>query len=575
MDDNSDKIKVILKIRQLKIVLLLFALIFFSCKTTHDDKPKSSEQPKSGEGRAPAGGLAEEIRGLVETGLLSSMTQAQEYIRNRDLGNVEFGRTMNGLITVIVRRVYPDSKLALANLDLPQTSNYNRIIREAEKGEYVHPGENSTDFFEYVLPFFAINNDTSRELLAAALKNLSKAGELKPNSVLPPYFSGYIYERMNQYQDADTSYKKAYSISNEFYPALIGSARIMALNGKKADAAALLSDLIIRYPDSLNVKRQLAVIYYDSKDWSRALPVIDDILQNDPRNGDLLLMKAHILIEQNNFSQANAPLDTYASINSNNRQYLFLRARLQAEGNRNRDSALNYLRSIIRNNPDDEEAVIYAASLLMDSQRASDQEEGRALLDRLRQMSGSSITVLSLSLRDAVRRENWKEAQGYLNRILPVRRTDQDLQDAYNTERGLNNNARALAFARELYERDTSKNEYAAVYISALIDNGRKEEASRLLESRIAAASAGTDKGRYFFLRSRIQTNEEAALGDLRSSLFEDPRNLDALIAMFEIYHRRREERRAVHYLRQALAISPDNPRLKRYETEYSALLKN
>jgi len=482
---------------------------------------------------------------------------------------------MNGIITVIVRLVYPDSKLALSNLDLPQTSVYNRIIREAERGEYVHPGENSTDFFEYILPFFAINNETNRELLAAALKNLSKASELKPNSVLPPYFSGLIYERLNRLTEAETAFKKAYSISGEFYPSLISLARLLALNGKRTEAAAMLSDLVIRYPDSLHIKRQLAVTYYESKDWTRAIPVIDDILQNDPRNGELLLIKAHILIEQGNFAQANAPLDVYASINSNNRQYLFLRARLQAEGNHNRDSAMNYLRSIFRTNPDDEEAVIYAAGLLSDSQRASDQEESRALLDRLRQMSGSSIAVLNLSLRDAVRRENWREAQGYLNKILAIRRTDQDLIDAYYIEHGLNNNARALTFARELYEKDTSKNEYISVYISALIDNGRKEEASRLLESRLAAASAGADKSRYFFLRSRVQTNEEAALGDLRSSLFEDPRNLDALIAMFEIYHRRREERRAVHYLRQALAISPDNPRLKRYETEYAALLKN
>jgi hypothetical protein len=42
---------------------------------------------------------------------------------------------------------------------------------------------------------------------------------------------------------------------------------------------------------------------------------------------------------------------------------------------------------------------------------------------------------------------------------------------------------------------------------------------------------------------------------------------------MFEIYHRRREERRAVYYLKQALAIAPENPRLKRYEAEYSGLL--
>jgi len=562
-----------LKIRQLKIVFLLLALVVFSCKSTPAKNPNSQEQPKTGDGKAPAGGLAEEIRTLVETGLLSSMTQAQELIRSRDLGNVEFGRTMNGIITLIVRRVYPDSKLALANIDFPQTSVYNRIIKEAEKGEYVHPGENSTDFFEYVLPFFAINNETSRELLTAALKNLAKADGLRPNSVLPIYFSGLIYERLNQLKDAEAAYKKAYAISNEFYPAIAGSARLLALNGKRAEAAALLSDLVIRYPDSLYIKQQLAITYYEGRDWLRAIPVVDDILKDDPRNGELLLMKARILIEQGNFTQANAALDTYASINSNNRQYLFLRARLQAEGNRNRDSALNYLRSIFRTNPDDEEAIVYAAGLLMESQRTSDQEEGRELLDRLRQLSGSSITFLSLSLRDAIRRENWKEAQGYLNKILPVRRTAQDLQDAYSVEHGLNNNAKALTYARELYEKDTSKNEYIAIYISALIDNGRRDEASRLLESRLAAASAGTDKSQYFFLRSRVQTNEEAALGDLRSSLFEDPRNLDALIVMFEIYHRRREERRAVHYLRQALAISPDNPRLKRYEEEYASLL--
>ena len=62
-------------------------------------------------------------------------------------------------------------------------------------------------------------------------------------------------------------------------------------------------------------------------------------------------------------------------------------------------------------------------------------------------------------------------------------------------------------------------------------------------------------------------------MNDLSSSLFEDPRNLDALTAMFGIYHRRRDERRAVYYLKQALAISPDNPQLRRYEAEYAGLL--
>jgi tetratricopeptide (TPR) repeat protein len=558
-------------------IFLIAAPVVFSCRSTPVETTSPViEQAEDNESEYISGGVADEIRGLVETGLLSSMTQALELIRSRELGGVDFGRMMNGIITVLVKNIYPDSMVQLPIFDLPQTYSYSRILREAERGVYVHPLEGSSDFFEYVLPFLAINGDTQSEILVNALSDLSKAGEMRPLSVLPPYFRALIFERMDQLTSADAEFKKAHEISGEFYPALTGIARIMSRTGRRDEAITVYSNLIIDYPDSLDIKRQLAITYYDNRDWSRAGPAVDELLQSEPRNGEFLLMRAHILIEQGSFTQANAPLDSYASIsanNANNRSYLFLRARIQAEGNRNRDSALNYLRSILRHNPDDEEAAIYAARLLMESQRPADQAEGRELLRNLQQTTGSSIIVLSLSLRDAIQRENWREAQTYLNRILIVRRTTQDLTDAYYVERGVGNNARALAFARELYERDTSNNDYVAVYISALIDNGRRDEASRMLESRLSAAVAGNERGRYYYLRSRLQNDEESTLADLRSSIFEDPRNLDALIAMFEIYHRRREERRAVHYLRQALAIAPDNPRLRRYEREYSTLL--
>ncbi len=464
-------------------------------------------------------------------------------------------------------------------IDLPQTHNYTRILREAETGNYIRPPEGSTDFFEYILPFLATNDTSSPEILNFALQDSQEAGILRPNSVLPPYFQGLIFEKQGKLPDAEAAFRKSYEISADFYPALSALARVLALSGKNQEAATILSDLVIRYPDNINIKKQLAVSYYNNKDWSRAGPAVDEILQKNPREEEFLLMKAHILIEQGNFSQAAAPLDTYASINANNannRFYLFLRARLQAEGNRNRDSALNYLRSILRSNPEDSEAELYAARLLMESQRPADLSEGRELLSRLQQApdsSNDSIEVLSLSLRDAVRQENWRAAQGYLNRILSVRRTAQDLIDAYYIERGLGNNSGALAFALELYQRDTSNNYYTSVYISALIDNGRRDEASDLLQNRLSSLSEGTERARFYFLRSRLQTNEENVLSDLRSCLFEDPRNLDGLIAMFEVYHRRREERRAVNYLRQALAIAPENPRLSRYEREYSALL--
>jgi tetratricopeptide (TPR) repeat protein len=480
---------------------------------------------------------------------------------------------MSGINTLLIKLVYPDSPAALPVIDLPQTFNYTRIIREAERGNYVRPPESSDDFFEYILPFLTVKEQTKPEVLSDIFRDLVKAGQLRPNSVLPPYFQGLIHERLGRLDQAEAAYNRAYDISGECYPALMNLARLKRLSGNTSEALSIFTDLVIRYPNSVGIKRQYAVTLLESGDFSRALSAVDEILFSTPRDGELLLIKARILIEQKQFPQANTILDTYASINSNNRDYLFYRARVQAEGNRNRDAAINYLRSILRTNANDADTLLYAATLLMDSARPADQDEGRALLARLQRISGSSVDILNLSLQDAIKRESWQEAQTFLNRVLAVRRTPADLISAYQVERSLGNNARALTYARELYEKNTSNNEYIAIYISALIDGGRREEASQMIESRLNSASSGNVKAQFFYLRSRIQTNDEAALGDLRSSIFEDPRNLDAVIAMFEIYHRQREERRAVYYLRQALAISPDNPRLKRYEKEYADLL--
>jgi uncharacterized protein HemY len=284
-------------------------------------------------------------------------------------------------------------------------------------------------------------------------------------------------------------------------------------------------------------------------------------------------MRAHVLVEQGQFLQAQAPLDLYASIDANNRLYLFLRARVQAEGYRNRDAALNYLRSILRSSPVDDEISVYAARLLMESGRSEDRQEGQDLLRRLLNAPAPSLTVINLALQDAIRREAWREARPYLDRLLSERRSSQDLLQAYTVERGMGNNAAALSFARELYERDTSNEEGISAYISALIDTGRQDEAGRMIENRLNSIAGGSLKSRYYYLRSRLRNNEESLMNDLRSSLFEDPRNLNALIAMFEIYHRRKDERRAVYYLKQALALAPDNPQIRRYEAEYGPLL--
>jgi tetratricopeptide (TPR) repeat protein len=573
--------------KTLFLAFLFSMTAFVSCKTASPARPASSggapgEKNESGQpglqpglqpANPPQGSVSEEIRRLIESGRLSSMLRASELIQERNLAGAEFGRVMNGIIFFITRQVYPDSVMQVPPPDLPQTNNYARILREAEKGNYVRPPDNSSDFFERALPFLSVNDNTPPGALLMIMEDLEKARGMRPLSVLPFYFRGAVFERLNLFDDAAASFASAYEISDECYPALVGVARAAELSGRSGEAAALLAGLAARYPGNMRIKKLLALSLYENGDWARAGQAADEILQKEPRDGEFLLMKADILIKDGQYAKALSPLETYSFLNPNNRLYLLLRAKAQYEGYRNRDSALKYLRAIISGDPDDEEALIFAASLLMESRKEAELAEGMEFLSRLQRISGSSAAALALSLQDAVLKESWREAKSFLTSLPAVRRDAQVLQNAYLVERGLGNNAAALAYAKELYGKDSSNNEYAAVYVSALIDNGMKEEASRMIENLLPASAGGADKSRFYYLRGRLRENDEAASGDFFSSLFEDPRNLDALIAMFEMCRGRKEARRAAYYLKQAISIAPSNPRLRRYETEYAALL--
>ncbi|MCL2382221.1 MAG: hypothetical protein FWC64_11655 [Treponema sp.] len=548
-------------------------------------------QPSGG-----GGGIVDQIRFHTERGTPESILYALEIIRSRDLGFTEFGRMMNFVNVTLLGTLYPSVRTQLPPRDPPLTHIYARILREVEAGVYTSPRPNSVDYLEFVLPFLAYYPDRSRspdgplqtgiaervvpaQRFLAVLPDLRRAQALNSESVLAGYFIGVVYEQTGRLQDASTQYSRMWDQFPEFFPAALGIARIMDTQSNLAEVMRFLQDVMAHFPGNLQVKRQLALAYYRLGNWPRAGALATAILQENSRDAKFVLMRAHILVEQGQFLSAQSPLDIFATINPSNTLYLFLRARVQAEGFNNRNAALNYLRTILRspqtpaNRDIHDQATVYAARLLLTSPVAQDQDEGRELLGHLMAVPSPSLEVIALALDDAIRREAWTAARGYLNRLLGQRRSFQDLLAAHTLERAQGNNAAALAFARELHRLAPANDDGIIAYISALIDSSLTAQASTMIENRLTAVPSGPLRSRYLYLRSRIRDTEALAMADLRSSLFEYPRNLDSLIAMFEIHHHRRDERRALYYLRQALAIAPDNPRLRRYAAEYALVL--
>ena len=527
------------------------------------DRGNVSREPKKAS-------LADEIRALIETGTPPSLLRALDLLRNRDVADTELGRTLSAIAVSLFKAVYPALVADLPQADIPVSSPYAKILKDAEKGIYTPAPSSSQDFFEMLLPFLALLNERRSERLAVASPDIDRAMALNGTSVLPFYFKGIILERSGQKDQALALYINAYQLSMECYPAGLAIARIYAATGKQDNAVSLLSDLISRYPENWSIKRELAILYYQGGNWSRAEPALAELLQRDPKDRELLLMRISVLVEQAKYLQAAPLLDAYGTLDNTNTTYLYLRARLQAEGYRNRDAALTFLRSILRINPSDPIANIYMAKLLIESDRETDRQEGESLLEMMLKDANPQNNVFELAVLVSMRRQNWSQAQQYNSKLLKTRRSSVDLSNEVLIQQGLKRFDQALLYAKELYDTDPVNEQNAYTYVLSLVNAGKREEARSIIDAKLSAVSQATLKSKYFFLRSRIRTDEETVLNDLRSSLFEDPRNLDALIAMLEIYHRRKDERRAVYYLKQALSLSPDNPILQPYKKEYA-----
>ena len=78
------------------------------------------------------------------------------------------------------------------------------------------------------------------------------------------------------------------------------------------------------------------------------------------------------------------------------------------------------------------------------------------------------------------------------------------------------------------------------------------------------------DKAKYF----KADVKEDTVLADLRSSLISNPRNSDALFRLYQVYYAKNDYRKAQYYLRQVVAINPNDSSFKKLNEALTKLMQ-
>ncbi|GHU39150.1 hypothetical protein FACS1894190_02600 [Spirochaetia bacterium] len=514
---------------------------------------------------------------MVEEGTLESLHSTLDFLEQNGIKDNEFGRVMAYISGVFIKEIYGEDIVQLKIPDPPRTQNYTKIINDAFAGSYTKPSIYSADYLEYTLPFLTFIRDKNQTNYSYALEDLLEAEKINPKGVMALYFLGYAHENLGRAEASINAYNRAIALYADCYPAVLGITRILQSAGEYQTAIQMLEGIAQRFPQNILIKRQLASSYYNMHEWTKASKVLNETLQLFPHDSELLLMQSRVELENMRYAQARMLLDNYDEEFSETRDSRFFRARLFNEGLKDREGAIGILRFLNKSQPNDFEVQLYLTRMLLESENSGEAEEGRKTLQQLLYYGGGYDTkdapfeVLELAAKDAIRRQDWQEAQSYHQRILPQRRESADLLDAFSIEMGLGNKNEALNFARELRERFPGNEEGTIAYITALIDlKSRRDEATRLIAARLGQLVSGAYKSRYYFLRSRLRVSGDDILADLRAALFENPRNTDAIKALVTLYDNRGDDTRAVYYLRQALALASKDNDLQKYRAKYA-----
>ena len=509
----------------------------------------------------------------VENGSPESLKSAMSKIRKNDSEYEDYEKVLINVASKIMELVWPSQKV---NWEIPQapTDNpYMGALESVESGVFdLNTG--NVDFLSTILPCLLLcktSADTSFYDLCKS--SLDYAFLYNPDSVLANYLTALLFDKKADYTQAETYFQKAYEKSPETQEIVLAYAKNLRLNGKFEEAQKLLNT-IEGNSDNLEVLKQNAWISFGKKDYDSAELYVAKVLQQNPNNLEFLLFRARILVEKNDYIHAVSLLDMYARQDSTSIDYLILRARVQLDWSKNTNAATETVEKALQLYPDNPDALKFAARISSQTDSPVAGKYADELAARVLQLYPQDSEALLYSLKGFIQRKNWQEAYNISKKLISSENASSEVAAMYvQTCLELGRNSEAYDFAKKQLEAKPDDEVILQSYVLAYSKVGSRDQVLKYIDSLLTSSSSKI-KSYLYYRRSYLQLTEDNTLADLRSSLISNPRNSDALFRLYEMYFDKKDYRKAQYYLRQVVAINPNDSSIKQLNEALTQLMQ-
>ncbi len=522
--------------------------------------------------------ISQSVMELVYAGSQSSLKQAALSLRKAgNEGYAENEKILLVTVTEMLTMAYPSQS---ANWELPSVDRSNSYIGalDSAKNSIYDSSTGNSDFLTLVLPSFVLfKNNSVSSYYEQSYRSLSEALSLKPDSVIANYLMALLLQKNSEISAALSYMQKAYSGSRDCVEIAEDLAQLYYDNKRYEESASVISSFVSSNPNNETFLALGAKTYYELSRLDEADSYVQRLLTVAGDNIEYTLLRAKILMKKGDYIKASSLLDVYSRTNRTSRDYLLLRSQLQLEWNKSPSNAADTIAEALALYPTDFEVLLRAAEIASSASTNVGGKTALQLAASVLEKQSDNTTALGISVSELVKASKWSEAYTLSSRL--VSRTDispEVLSQARHTHVDIciaqGRTEEAWNLASLLYGQNSKDETNQQTYIKTLIATGRYETASSLINSLLTSSSARM-KSFLYYQRSRLDATEEAVLADLRSSLTSNPRNEDALYRLYELYYQKSDWRRAQYYLKQVVALNPNDARLLRLNAELDTLL--
>lgn len=566
-----------------------FSLVFFSCGST----PKSELQAENHlEGQYSAqpseavsialppkkeknffSGIPEEAVNAVENGSPESINLAYSILRKNAEFYTENEKILLNTAYSFMTILWQQEKVSFQPFEGLPPNPYTGAIESAKRGIY-DESTGSSDFLTLVLPSLVlVTSETRKDYYALAQKSLSLALKTNPESVVANFLQGVLLRRQNDFENALPFFKKAFDSS----PQTVETCYTLAdcnFKLKNYSRSYELAKSILEknqfYSPALKLCAENAFALGALEESEL---YVGRVLQQEPENSYFVLFRAKILAEKGDYIRSASLLDVYALTNSDSREYLVLRTKVQKDWNKNMTAACATIEKALSLYPDDTEILLTAASIAGETGSKINGKTAGELAEKVLLTDSTNVEAMKIQVNDFVSRKKWSEAYKASSALVKIKDIPAECIFTHiDVCLASGKNSEAWDIVSSLYEKNPKNEAVLQNYIKVLVATDRHTEASQLIEQNLSGASSKM-KSFFYYERSFLQKNENAVMVDLRSSLTSNPRNKDALFRLYQIYFNKKEYRKAQYYLKQVVAISPADESLLLLNAELETLL--